>query len=109
MPKIVFTEPDGTRREISAPAGVTLMEAARQSGVRGVVAQCGGACACATCHVYVDPGWLEKLEPREEMEEAMLENAWEPRDNSRLSCQIQITPDLDGLRVTVPQRQGEET
>jgi 2Fe-2S ferredoxin len=108
MPKIVFIEPDGGRREINAPAGITLMEAARQHGVQGVVAQCGGACACATCHVYVDPSWLARLGPREEMEEGMLEIAWEPRDNSRLSCQIQITAEMDGLEVTVPQRQREE-
>jgi ferredoxin, 2Fe-2S len=105
MPKIVFTEPGGGRREINAPLGLTLMEAARQSGVHGVVAQCGGACMCATCHVYIDPAWVTRLGPREEMEEAMLEIAWEPRANSRLSCQIQITADLDGLQVTVPQRQ----
>jgi 2Fe-2S ferredoxin len=107
MPKIVFTEPDGARREITAPAGITLMEAARQNGVRGIVAQCGGACACATCHVYIDPAWLAKLEPIEDMEEGMLETAWEPRDNSRLSCQVHVTAKLDGLMVTVPQRQGE--
>jgi 2Fe-2S ferredoxin len=105
MPRIVFVEPDGGRRELQAPLGVTLMEVARQNNVRGVVAQCGGACACATCHVYIDPSWLAKLEPREEMEEGMLELAWEPRDNSRLSCQIHITPALDGLVVTVPERQ----
>jgi 2Fe-2S ferredoxin len=105
MPKIVFIEPGGRRREIDAPLGLTLMETARQHGVLGVVAQCGGACMCATCHVYIDPAWAGKLEPREEMEEGMLETAWEPRDNSRLSCQIQITADLDGLHVTVPQRQ----
>ena len=108
MPKIVFIEPDGGRREVDAPLGITLMEAARQHGVRGVVAQCGGACACATCHVYIEPAWLARLEPREEMEEGMLETAWEPRDNSRLSCQIHITADLNGLEVTVPQRQREE-
>jgi 2Fe-2S ferredoxin len=107
MPKIVFIEPDGGRREIDAPLGITLMEAARQHGVKGVVAQCGGACACATCHVYIEPSWLAKLEPREEMEEGMLEIAWEPRDNSRLSCQIHITAEMDGLQVTVPQRQRE--
>ena len=107
MPKIVFIEPGGVRREINAPLGLTLMEAARQHGVQGVVAQCGGACACATCHVYVEPAWLAKLEPREDMEEGMLESAWEPRENSRLSCQIHITADLDGLQVTVPQRQGQ--
>jgi 2Fe-2S ferredoxin len=105
MPRIVFIEPDGDRRELQAPLGVTLMEVARQNNVRGVVAQCGGACACATCHVYIDPSWLAKLVPREEMEEGMLELAWEPRDNSRLSCQIHITPALDGLTVTVPKRQ----
>jgi len=106
MPKIVFNEPDGSRREIDAPIGVTLMEVARQNDVDGVVAECGGACACATCHVYIEPSWLPKLDPCEEMEEGMLENAWEPRANSRLSCQIHITADLDGLQVTVPQRQG---
>ena len=105
MPKIVFAEPGGGRREIDAPLGITLMEVARQHGVQGVVAQCGGACMCATCHVYIDPAWAERLEPREEMEEGMLESAWEPRDNSRLSCQIHITADLDGLHVTVPKRQ----
>ncbi len=106
MPKIVFTEPDGRRREIDAPAGITLMEAARQNGVQGILAQCGGACACATCHVYIDPAWLAQLESREDMEEGMLESAWEPRANSRLSCQIHVTAALDGLQVTVPQRQG---
>jgi 2Fe-2S ferredoxin len=105
MPRIVFIEPDGNRRELQAPLGVTLMEVARQNNVRGVVAQCGGACACATCHVYIDPSGLAKLEPREEMEEGMLELAWEPRENSRLSCQIHITPALDGLEVRVPERQ----
>jgi ferredoxin, 2Fe-2S len=108
MPKIVFIEPGGGRREIDAPIGITLMEAARQHGVQGVVAQCGGACICATCHVYIHPSWLAKLEPREEMEEGTLENAWERRDSSRLSCQIQVTAELDGLQVTVPQRQREE-
>jgi 2Fe-2S ferredoxin len=105
MPKIVFIEPGGVRREIDAPVGITLMEAARQHRIEGVVAQCGGACACATCHVYVDPDWAPRLEPREDMEEGMLENAWEPRDNSRLSCQIHITADMDGMQVIVPQRQ----
>jgi ferredoxin, 2Fe-2S len=107
MPRITFIEPGGFRHEIDAPVGITLMEAARQNGVQGILAQCGGACACGTCHVYVDASWQAKLEQREDMEEGMLECAWEPRDNSRLSCQIHVTPDLDGLVVTVPQRQGE--
>jgi len=82
------------------------MEAATQHGVRGILALCGGACACGTCHVYVDSAWLKKLAPREDMEEGMLECAWEPGENSRLSCQIHVTADLDGLVVTVPERQG---
>jgi ferredoxin, 2Fe-2S len=106
MPRITFIEPSGSRRVIDAPAGITLMEAAVQSGVQGILALCGGACACGTCHVYVDPTWLPKLQAREEMEEGMLESAWEPRENSRLSCQIHVTSDLEGLEVTVPQRQG---
>ncbi len=107
MPRIVFVQPDGVRREIEAPAGITLMEAARLNRVAGVIAQCGGACACATCHVYVDPAWAGRLEPVDDMEEGMLESAWEPRDNSRLSCQVQITAQLDGLVVVVPARQGD--
>ncbi len=106
MPTIVFQQPDGVRREVEAPAGITLMEAARLNGVTGVVAQCGGACACATCHVYVDPAWFGRLDPPEDMEEGMLETAWEPRANSRLCCQVPVTTKLDGLVVVVPQRQG---
>lgn len=106
MPKVVFIEPSGERREIEATAGLSLMEAARQHGIDGIVAQCGGACACATCHVYVSPAWLARLAPRDEMEEGMLENAWEPRANSRLSCQIAVTAELDGLEVSVPERQA---
>ena len=105
MPTIVFVQPDGVRRQIEAPVGITLMEAARQHDVQGVVAQCGGACACATCHVYIGRQWLPQLEPSEEMEQGMLETAWEPRDNSRLSCQVQITSALNGLEVSVPSRQ----
>jgi ferredoxin, 2Fe-2S len=108
MPRIIFTEPSGARREIDAPLGISLMEAAVQNGVQGIVAKCGGACACATCQVYVDGGWTAKLSPCEEMEEGMLESAWEPRDNSRLSCQIHVTANLDGMQVTVPQRQGAD-
>jgi ferredoxin, 2Fe-2S len=106
MPRITFIEPDGFRRVVNAPVGITLMEAAMQSGVQGILALCGGACACGTCHVYVDAAWLARLQDKEEMEEGMLECAWEPDENSRLSCQIQLTADLDGLEVTVPQRQG---
>jgi len=106
MAKIVFTQPDGSRREIDAPLGITVMETAVQNQVQGIVALCGGACACATCHVYVEEAWLTKVGPREEMEEGMIEAAWQPRANSRLSCQIHITAELDGLEVTVPAQQG---
>jgi 2Fe-2S ferredoxin len=107
MPRIVFIEQGGTRRQIDAPLGITLMEVAVGNGVQGIVAQCGGACACATCHVYVAPAWFDKLPAREEMEEGMLECAWEMRANSRLSCQVHVTDDLDGLELTVPQHQGD--
>jgi ferredoxin, 2Fe-2S len=107
MPRITFIEPDGFRHEIDAPVGLTLMEAARQNGIKGILALCGGACACGTCHVYVDAAWLPALAAREEMEEGMLESAWRPRDNSRLSCQIHITAKLEGLVVRVPEHQGE--
>ena len=105
MPRITFIDPSGLRRDIAAPTGVSLMEVARQHGVAGVIAQCGGACACATCHVYIEAARLSQLEPPEDMELGMLESAWEPRPNSRLSCQIPLTPELDGLVVTVPARQ----
>jgi 2Fe-2S ferredoxin len=106
MPKIIFVEPSGEIREVEAPVGISVMEAAKQRGVTGIVAQCGGACACATCHVYVDASWFAKLPPAEDMEQGMLESAWEPRSNSRLSCQITITAKLDGLRLSVPARQA---
>jgi 2Fe-2S ferredoxin len=106
VPRIAFIEQDGQRREIDAPVGISLMDVAKQHHIAGIVAQCGGACACATCHVYVDPAWVAKLVPAEEMEQGMLENAWDPQPNSRLSCQIMITSALDGLQVTVPERQG---
>jgi len=107
MPKITFIEPDGTRREVDATIGTTVMEAAVQNQVMGILAVCGGACACATCHVYVDAAWMEKTGPIEEMEEGMLEDAWGRRENSRLSCQIQVKLDLDGLQVSVPSSQGD--
>jgi ferredoxin, 2Fe-2S len=105
MPTLVFIQPGGLRREVEATAGITLMEVARQNNVPGVVAQCGGACACATCHVYIERSRLQQLEQPEDMEQGMLENAWEPRDNSRLSCQIHVTAAMDGLEVTVPASQ----
>jgi 2Fe-2S ferredoxin len=108
MPKVIFIEPAGARREVEAPVGISLMEAALQNQVDGIVALCGVACACATCHVYIVPQWCSKIAPREEMEEGMLETAWQPRDNSRLSCQIPVAAALDGIEVIIPERQGGE-
>jgi 2Fe-2S ferredoxin len=106
MPTIVFIERDGTRREVQVPAGHTVMEAAVDNGVRGVVAECGGACACATCHAYVDPAWLPRLPAMADMEDAMLDTAVERRPTSRLTCQLEVTPDLDGLVVSVAQNEA---
>lgn len=106
MPTIHFVLPDGSRRSVKAPAGTSLMEAARQNRIPGVIAQCGGACVCATCHVYVDPAWLGRLEPPDDMEAGMLESAWEPRASSRLACQVPLSDALDGMVARVPARQA---
>ena len=106
MPLITFVEPDGTRREIEAQNGATLMETAIRNGVRGIVAECGGACTCATCHVYVEDEWFSVTGGPSSMEEDMLDFAFDVHETSRLSCQIKIRDELDGLVVNVPSRQG---
>jgi ferredoxin, 2Fe-2S len=106
MPKITYIDYKGTHRTIDAEVGSTVMETAIKNQVPGIEAECGGACACATCHVYVDEAWLPKLPRRESMEEDMLDFAWEVRPTSRLSCQISVKPELDGLLVTTPEKQG---
>jgi 2Fe-2S ferredoxin len=106
VPTLSFILPDGRRHDVQAPIGISVMEAAKQHGIAGIVALCGGACACATCHVYVDTAWTRALAPIEEMEEGMLENAWNRRDSSRLSCQLPVTAQLDGLIVRIPERQA---
>ena len=83
-----------------------LMETAIRNSIPGIEAECGGACACATCHVYVDDAWIGKLPKREQMEEDMLDFAFDVREGSRLSCQIKVKPELDGLVVTTPEKQG---
>jgi 2Fe-2S ferredoxin len=105
MAKITFIQPDGTRQEVVAEPGMTVMEAARKELVPGIEAECGGACSCATCHVYVDEAWREKVGPPSQMEEDMLDFAFDVRASSRLSCQIKVSDDLDGLVVTVPEKQ----
>lgn len=106
MPKIRFVDHEGVERSVDAPVGWTVRDAAMNKGVPGIVSECGGVCACATCHVYVEAAWLEKLPPISESEKDLLDYAYEPRPASRLSCQIKITPELDGLIVHTPETQG---
>jgi len=106
MPKITYVDHDGARRVAEAKIGSTVMETAIENGVPGIVAECGGACACATCHVHVAPEWQEAVGAAEPMEEDMLDFAFDVRPNSRLSCQIRVTEALDGLVVSTPERQG---
>jgi 2Fe-2S ferredoxin len=102
MPKVIFYEHDGTRHDVDATSGLSLMRAAVDHNVPGIDADCGGACACATCHVYVEPEWLERSGTRTEMEESMLSFAAVTQDNSRLACQIELSDALDGLSVRLP-------
>lgn len=106
MPKITFIEHDGTVHAVDAELGDTVMEAALKGGVTGIVAECGGACTCATCLVHVEPAWLEKTGVRSEEEEAQLDFAFDVKPNSRLACQIKVTEALDGLVVHTPAYQG---
>lgn len=106
MPKITYVDHAGTARTVDAEVGSTVMEVAIRNNVPGIDAECGGACACATCHVYVDGEWAAIVGPAEPMEQDMLDFASDVRSSSRLSCQIRIKPDLDGLTVTTPTRQG---
>ena len=106
MVKINFIDHKGTTQTVDVEAGATVMEAAIRNAVPGILAECGGACACATCHVYVDDAWKEKTGAPSPMEEDMLDFAFDVRPSSRLSCQIKVAPELDGLTVTVPERQA---
>ena len=106
MAKITFIGADGTRYEVDAENGSTVMENAIRNGVPGIEAECGGACACATCHVYVDEDFRAVTGEPEPMEQDMLDFAYDVRPNSRLSCQIRVRDELDGLAVTVPERQA---
>ncbi len=106
MVKINFTDFSGTTRGVDAEAGATVMEAAIRNAIPGIEAECGGACACATCHVYVDEAWREKVGSPTPMEEDMLDFGYDVRPNSRQSCQIKITDELDGLMVSTPRTSG---
>lgn len=105
MPQIIFHHPDGRRSEVSATAGQSLMRAAVDAGIAEIVAECGGACACGTCHCYVDAAWMPKLPAPAEGEAMMLEYVTNPEARSRLSCQITLTEACDGLEIHLPAAQ----
>ena len=105
MAKITYIEHNGTKHEVEVASGLTVMEGARDNNIPGIEADCGGACACSTCHVYVDAAWADKLPAKEAMEEDMLDFAWEPQETSRLTCQLKVTDELDGLVVQMPEKQ----
>ena len=106
MPKITYIEHNGKTHEINVENGLTVMEGAVQNNISGIDADCGGSCACATCHVYLDEKWFNKLPIKESAEEDMLDMAFEPNKFSRLSCQITVTDELDNLVVKMPPKQG---
>ena len=106
MPKITYIDASGTERSVEGKNGMSVMETAIKNNIPGIDADCGGACACATCHVYVDEAYKEIVGEPEPMEEDMLDFAFDVRPTSRLSCQIRVRDELDGLTVTVPERQG---
>lgn len=105
MAKITYIEFNGTPHELDIQPGTSVMQGAVTHSVRGIIGDCGGACSCATCHVYVDPAWLDKVGEKAAMEIALLDEVCDMRPNSRLSCQIKVTDALDGLVVRLPERQ----
>lgn len=106
MPKVIYVSATGVSREVDVPAGMTVMAAALKNGIDGILAECGGVCMCSTCHVFVDEKFFDRLPAAQDTEEAVLEiAAIERRPNSRLSCQIKVTDDLDGLIVRLPEKQ----
>ncbi|HNP36438.1 MAG TPA: 2Fe-2S iron-sulfur cluster-binding protein [Woeseiaceae bacterium] len=101
MPKVIYITPDGSRHETDVDAGYSIMEGAINNNIEGIVAECGGACACATCHSYIDAAWIDRIPAMDDMEDSMLDAAFERRDNSRLTCQIEMSDELDGIIVHV--------
>jgi len=106
MPRIIYVDVNGERRECEVAAGLSVMEGAVQHGIAGILAICGGSCACSTCHAYVDEAWLARVGPPDEIEDSTLELALDRRPNSRLTCQIKVSSALDGLIVQVAQNDG---
>ena len=106
MPKITYNDLQGNSKTIEVDNGLTVMEGAIQNNIPGIDADCGGSMACATCHVYVEENWFNKIPKAEDAEIDMIDMAFEPKKNSRLSCQITVTNELDGLIVTTPEKQS---
>ena len=106
MPKIIYKDKDGNSKTIEVENGLSVMEGAIQNDIPGIDADCGGAMACATCHVYVEENWFNKLTKAEDAEVDMIDMAYEPKKNSRLSCQIIVSDELDGIEVTTPEKQS---
>ena len=106
MPKITYIDNQGNSKTIEVEKGLSVMEGAIQNNVPGIDADCGGSMACATCHVYVKEEWFNKLPKKEDGEEDMLDMAFEPKKNSRLSCQLIVSDEIDGLVVTTPEKQS---
>lgn len=105
MTKVKFIEADGTEYDVDATDGISLMEAAISNNVLGIIAECGGHLSCSTCHGYIDPAWVGRLDPPSEDETTMIDCTLDPQPNSRLTCQVRITPDMDGLVVRFPASQ----
>ena len=105
MPSITFVESDGQVHKVNAEVGETIMQAAHNASVPGILADCGGSCSCGTCHGYVDVVWFQRLPAAEANEAEMLQCVLEPRENSRLTCQIKVTKDLDGIEIRLPASQ----
>ena len=105
MPKITYIDPKGNSRTVEVENGLTVMEGAVQNNIPGIDADCGGGMACATCHVYVEDSWFNKLSKAEDAEQDMIDMAYKPNKHSRLSCQIIVSNEIDGLTVTTPEKQ----
>lgn len=105
MPTVTYVSPEGNQQEVEVPVGASVMEGAIDNGIDGILAECGGACTCATCHIYVANEWLDKVGKPGEFETDLLEMVADPEANSRLSCQVDVTPELDGLVVHLPKSQ----
>lgn len=105
MANITFIQSNGTQQTIEIESGKSVMEGARENNIDGILAECGGDCCCSTCHCYIAPDWFSRLPPAVDDEAGLLEFAWEPKTNSRLTCQLKVTDDMEGLVLHVPEQQ----